>query len=46
MKITRFTVVAALIAGTLAGCIIRTPAPCRTECWWHHGQRVCERRCS
>ncbi len=44
MKITRFTVVAALIAGTLAGCIIRTP-PCRTECWWHHGQRFCERRC-
>jgi hypothetical protein len=44
MKITRFTVVAALLAGTLAGCIVRPPA-CRTDCWWSHGQRVCERRC-
>jgi len=44
MKITRIFVIAAVLAGTLAGCIVRT-APCHTDCWWSHGQRFCERRC-
>jgi hypothetical protein len=44
MKLTRIILVAAVLSGTLAGCIIRTP-PCHNNCWWSHGQRVCERRC-
>jgi hypothetical protein len=42
----RMIVVAALLASTAAGCIVRTARPCRTECWWSHGQRVCEKRCN
>jgi hypothetical protein len=45
MNKTRIFVVAALLAATITGCIVRTSRPCRTECWWDHGQRVCERRC-
>jgi hypothetical protein len=45
MKTTRLIAVAALLAATLTGCIIRTARPCRTECWWSHGRQICERRC-
>jgi len=45
MKKLHLVVVAALLAATAAGCIVRTARPCRTECWWEHGQRVCARRC-
>jgi hypothetical protein len=45
MTKTRLIAVAALLAATLTGCIIRTARPCRTECWWSHGRQVCERRC-
>jgi hypothetical protein len=44
MKFTRLALVAAVIAATAGGCIVRTP-PCHTDCWWHHGHRVCARRC-
>jgi hypothetical protein len=44
MKFTRISIIAAVLAATISGCIIRTP-PCHHECWWSHGQRVCERRC-
>ena len=44
MKTTRLIAVAALLAATLTGCIIRT-RPCRNECWWSHGRQICERRC-
>jgi hypothetical protein len=44
MKFTRLVLVAAVLAGTLGGCIIRTP-PCHNDCWWDHGHRVCARRC-
>jgi predicted small secreted protein len=33
MKKTRLVVVAALLAATVTGCIIRTARPCRNECW-------------
>lgn len=39
-------VLMALIAGTLVGCVVRTRGrPCRTDCWWDHGRRVCQNRC-
>jgi hypothetical protein len=40
----RMIVVAALLASTIAGCIFYDH-PCRTECFWDHGRRICERRC-
>jgi hypothetical protein len=44
MKLIRIAAVAAVLAGTVSGCIIRTP-PCHHDCWWSHGRRICERRC-
>jgi hypothetical protein len=44
MKLARITIIAAVLASTLGGCIVRT-RPCHNECWWSHGRRVCERRC-
>jgi hypothetical protein len=44
MKVTRLSIIAALLAATITGCIVRT-APCHHECWWSHGHRICERRC-
>ena len=41
----RLFVVAALLASSVTGCIVRTARPCRTECYWSHGHRVCEKRC-
>jgi hypothetical protein len=41
----RMLVVAALLAST-ASCIVHTARPCRTECWWSHGRKVCEKRCN
>ena len=35
-----------LLAGTIAGCVVRTGRPCHTDCWWDHGRRLCERRCN
>jgi hypothetical protein len=37
--------VLAVLAGIAAGCIVRTGRPCRTDCWWEHGRKVCDRRC-
>jgi hypothetical protein len=45
MTKTRVFVVATLLAATLSGCWFRAARPCRTECWWDHGRRVCEKRC-
>jgi hypothetical protein len=45
MQKIRLIVVAALLTATAAGCIVRTARPCRTECWWQHGHRVCAKRC-
>jgi hypothetical protein len=46
MSKTRLVVVAALLASILTSCFVETRArPCRTDCWWEHGRRVCERRC-
>lgn len=42
----RLLVVTALLTSTLAGCIVHRARPCRTECWWSHGRRVCEKRCN
>jgi hypothetical protein len=44
MSKIRLLVVAALLAST-ASCVVREARPCRTECWWSHGRRVCEKRC-
>jgi hypothetical protein len=46
MSKTKMFVAIALLAGTIAGCIVRTGRPCRTDCWWDHGRRLCERRCN
>jgi hypothetical protein len=46
MNKTRLFVVTALLAATISGCIVRTARPCRTECWWDHGRKICERRCN
>ncbi len=43
MKNIKILVVAALVASSLASCFVERP--CRTECFWDHGRRVCERRC-
>jgi hypothetical protein len=45
MKNFRLVVVLALLAGSLSSCIVHTRPACRTDCWWDHGRRVCERRC-
>jgi hypothetical protein len=45
MSKTRWFIVAALIGGTLAGCFISPGPVCRTDCWWDHGRKICERRC-
>jgi hypothetical protein len=29
----------------LGGCYVRTARPCRTECHWHRGHKVCDRVC-
>ncbi|MBL0218811.1 MAG: hypothetical protein IPQ07_33665 [Myxococcales bacterium] len=35
-----------MVAATLAGCFVRARnRPCRTDCWWEHGRRVCDKRC-
>ncbi len=44
MKVTRLSIIAALLAATVTGCIVHT-APCYHDCWWSHGHRVCVRRC-
>jgi hypothetical protein len=44
MTKTRLLVVAALLAGLATSCIVAA-RPCRTDCWWDHGRRVCERHC-
>ena len=44
MKKKRLIVVAALLVSTLAGCFVAS-RPCRTECFWDHGRRICEKRC-
>jgi hypothetical protein len=46
MKVTRLSIIAAVLAATVTGCIVHTaPAPCYHDCWWSHGHRVCARRC-
>lgn len=45
MSKIRLVAVAALLAATLTGCLVRAAAPCHTDCWWSHGHRVCARRC-
>jgi hypothetical protein len=44
MKVTRLSIIAALLAATVTGCIVHT-APCYHDCGWSHGHRVCARRC-
>jgi len=34
-----------LVIAAIAGCVVRDGRPCRTDCWWDHGRKVCERRC-
>jgi hypothetical protein len=46
MRKAKLLVGATLIAGLISGCIIRSHRPCRTDCWWDHGRKVCERRCN
>jgi hypothetical protein len=36
----------AALIGLCSSCFVETrPRPCRTDCWWEHGRRVCEKRC-
>lgn len=44
MKKKQMIVVAALLVSTLTGCFFYS-RPCRTECFWDHGRRICEKRC-
>jgi hypothetical protein len=44
MKVSRLSIIAALLAATLTGCIGHT-APCYRDCWWSHGHRICAHRC-
>ncbi len=46
MTRSRLFVVGTLIAAFATSCFVETrPRPCRTDCWWEHGRRVCEKRC-
>jgi len=46
MKTVKILVVAALLGSFATSCFVETrPRPCRTDCWWEHGRRVCEKRC-
>ncbi len=36
----------AMLATLLTSCIFHSRSrPCRTECFWEKGRRVCEKRC-
>ena len=42
MSKLRTFAVAAVLAGLVAGCFVETRhRPCRTDCWWDHGRRIC-----
>jgi hypothetical protein len=42
----RFVAMAVLIASFATGCFVETRhRPCRTDCWWENGRRICEKRC-
>jgi len=45
MKNLKLLAALAVLAGILSSCVVRTAPVCRTDCWWDHGRRVCERRC-
>jgi len=40
----KLLVVAALVMTTLGGCFFWS-RPCRDDCYWDHGRRVCNHRC-
>jgi hypothetical protein len=44
MKVCRLSIIAAVLAATVTGCIVHA-APCYRGCWWSHGHRGCARRC-
>ena len=44
MSKPRLLIVAALLAATVGGCVVRAH-PCRNDCWWQNGHQVCARRC-
>ncbi|MCX5748550.1 MAG: hypothetical protein NT062_39380 [Proteobacteria bacterium] len=46
MTNVRRLVVTTLLASFLGGCIVHTRRPCRTECFWQNGRKICEKRCN
>jgi hypothetical protein len=42
----RWIAAAVLLVSLGTGCFVETRhRPCRTDCWWDHGRRICEKRC-